>query len=74
MGVLIGQREFLESEINKIIFVDHSGVAFDLMPQHGLPGPCGALRAVCGGRGRAGGLCGGRAGVEAAGGSSEERV
>ena len=31
MGVLIEQRDFLESEINKIIFVDHSGVAFDLV-------------------------------------------
>ena len=31
MEFLIGQREFLESEINKIIFVDHSGIAFDLI-------------------------------------------
>lgn len=31
MGVLIGQREFSESEIDKIIFRDHSSVAFDLV-------------------------------------------
>lgn len=31
MGVLIEQKKFLESEIDKIIFVDHSGIAFDLV-------------------------------------------
>lgn len=31
MEVLIGQRELLESEIDKIIFIDHSGAAFDLI-------------------------------------------
>ena len=31
MKKLIGQRDLLESEINKIIFIDHSGIAFDLI-------------------------------------------